>query len=153
MQFDNKMKSLAIDFFKAGAVMTGAIFVISLIIYLFEGIELRTVFIITALIFFIFYVFGVTFLLQQKVMTFHHSTVEIMSILKRKTKVINLSDIKEVKIIHIGNYQPKIVIKTHVWRYVINCINTTPNQSIINIKTYFKSKKIPTKYKDHGIRW
>ena len=153
MQFDNKMKSLAIDFFKAGAVMTGAIFVISLIIYLFEGIELLTVFIITALIFFIFYIFGVIFLLQQKVITFHHSSLEIKSIYRRKARVIHLSNMKEVKIIHIGGYQPKIVIKTHGWRYVINCINTTPNQSILNIKAYFHNKKIPTIYKDHGIRW
>ncbi len=153
MLFDNKMKSLAIDFFKAGAVMTGAVFVISFIVILFGGIEFSSVLIITGLIFIIFYLFGIIFLFQQKKILFDHSTIEIKSIYQRQSKVIELADIKQVKIIHIGSYQPKIVIKTKKWRYAISCINTTPTQIILNIKSYFKIKKIMTIYKDRGIRW
>lgn len=153
IEFDNKMKSLSIDFFKAGLVMTGITLVASIIIYLFGGMDFPAVLILTGFIFIIFFTFGFIFLVQQKKMILSHSTVEITYIYKSKTTVIDLNDIKEVKIIHIGNYQPKIVIRTTKWRYTINCSNTTTNQSILNVKAYFKDKKIKTKYKDHGIRW
>ncbi len=152
-KFNNGMKSVGLDMVKAGLVLTVLCFVICIIVFLFDGMDFIMTIGFSLLMLVIFSLLGGVFIIQQKDVLFNHSSLEIKYIYKSKVTVVELTKIEKVKIINIGNYQPKIVIKTNNWRYAFNCSNVVSNKDILSIKDYFETKSINTIYKDKGIRW
>lgn len=138
---------------KAGSVLSLIMFVICLSIYLFDGIEFLMVIILTGFLFIVFSMIGLTFLMQQKDIQFNEDNLIIKPIYRKHPFLMDIKDVTKVKIIMIGNYQPKIVIYVKHRRYAFNTSNTVPKNSILRIKDYFLDSNVEVIYKDQGIRW
>lgn len=151
--FDNQMKKTGIDMIKAGSVLSLMMFIICLIIYVFNGIEFSMVMILTGFLFIAFNIIGFTFLIQQKDIQFNEGNLIIKPIYRKHPFLMDIEDVTRVKIIMIGNYQPKIVITFKNKRYAFNVSNTAPKNSVLRIKDYFLDQNVKVLLKDKGIRW